>query len=128
MRCPSLEFRFAATRRYRAHGTVTLRQRAKKRPSFPGRFRFSQYQPKSLAASGGDLAAVDDLRGLRAGGDRNVPRLLGFGNLADEVDVEQAVLERGVLHLDEIGKLEYALEGARGDAAVQHFGFVLAVL
>ena len=42
--------------------------------------------------------------------------------------MEQAVLERGVLHRDEIGELEGALEGARGDAAIQHLGLVLAVL
>ena len=42
--------------------------------------------------------------------------------------MEQAVLERSVLHQHEIGKLEDPLEGARGDAAVQHLGGLLAVL
>ena len=42
--------------------------------------------------------------------------------------MEQAVLERGVLHLDEVGELEDTFEGARGDAAIEHFGVVLAVL
>jgi hypothetical protein len=42
--------------------------------------------------------------------------------------MEQAVLERGVLHLHEVGELEHALEGTRRDAAIQHLGFVLAVL
>ena len=41
--------------------------------------------------------------------------------------MKQAVLKRSVLHQHEIGKLEGALEGARGDAAVQHLGLVLAV-
>src|SRR5690349_6453285 len=101
--------------------------RANIRPGFPGRFAFGQYRPKNWTALRGDRS-VDHLRSLRAGFDRNAARLRGLGNLADEIDVEQAVLERGILHLHEIGKLEYALEGARRDAAVEHFGICLAVL
>ena len=41
--------------------------------------------------------------------------------------MEQAILERGVLHLHEVGKLEGALEGTRGDAAVEHFGLRVLV-
>jgi len=41
--------------------------------------------------------------------------------------MEQAVLERGVLHLHEIGKLEGPLEGARRDAAIEHLGLVLVI-
>ena len=41
--------------------------------------------------------------------------------------MEQAILERGVLHHHEIGKLESPLEGARRDAAIEHLGFVVAV-
>ncbi len=41
--------------------------------------------------------------------------------------MEQAILERSVLHLHKVGKLELALEGARRDAAIEHFG-CLAVL
>ena len=37
------------------------------------------------------------------------------------------MLQRGVLHHHEIGKLEGALEGARGDAAIQHLGLALIV-
>src|SRR3954453_8841183 len=80
----------------------------------------------------GDLfrRAVDHLRGLlrAAGRDRDRAGFLGFGDLANEVDMEQTVLQRRVLHLHEIGKLEHALEGARGDAAIEHFGILLAVL
>src|ERR1700754_3299952 len=58
-------------------------------------------QPISAEALdlGGDLVGrtVDDLRGLLAGRNLDVAGLLGLGNLADEVDMEQAVLERGVL-------------------------------
>src|SRR5262245_20084923 len=87
----------------------------KKRPGCPGRFRFSQYLLKPCLRS--DLAgrAVDHLRGLVTARNLDVARLLGLGDLADEVDMEQAVLERGALHLDEIGKLEGALEGPRGN-------------
>src|SRR5581483_9470499 len=35
---------------------------------------------------------------------------------------------RGVLDDHEIGELENALEGTRGDTAVEHFGFFLAIL
>src|ERR1700761_9643595 len=73
-----------------------------------------------VCRSGGGLLgrAVDHLR-LRGGrADRNVAGLLGLRDLADEIDVEQAMLKRGVLHDHEVGKLEYALEGARRDATV----------
>lgn len=42
--------------------------------------------------------------------------------------MKQAVLQRGVLHLHEIGKLEDALEGAGRDAAIENLGFIVAVL
>ena len=41
--------------------------------------------------------------------------------------MQQAVLERRVLHQDVVGELEHALEGAGGDAAVEHLGLVLGV-
>src|SRR5262245_26166635 len=98
----------------------------KKTPRFPGAFWLSQYR-LNARCSGSD-GSVDHLRSRRARVDRNAARLLGFGNLADEIDVEQAVLERGVLHLHEVGELEGALERTGGDAAVEHFRLVLAVL
>ena len=48
--------------------------------------------------------------------------LRGFmasGNVAQKIDVQQAVLQRSRLDLDMIGKLEAALEGALGDAAIE---------
>src|SRR5690606_9811978 len=51
-------------------------------------------------------------------------RLQALRHIAVKVDVEQAVLEVGALHLDVVGKLEATLEAARGDAVVQ----VLALL
>ena len=51
--------------------------------------------------------------------DRDLARLLGLGDFAHEVDVQETVLERRALHLDVVGELEYALERARGDALVE---------
>jgi len=65
---------------------------------------------------------------LRNRSDRNAARLLGLGDLADEIDMQQAVLERGVLHGHEVGQLEHTLEGSRRDAAVKHFGIFLGIL
>ena len=99
----------------------------KKRPGFPGRFRIQRETAARYAAAFSAEPSITCGR-LRAGGDRNAAGLLGLGNLANEIDMEQAVLERGVLHHHEIGKLEGAFEGARRDAAIQHLGLVLAVL
>src|SRR5205807_1021520 len=87
-----------------------------------------QLDATDLFASGGlrlDLG-VDQL----AIADWNLPRLLGLGNLPDQVDVQQAVLQRGAFHLDKVGELEYALECARRDALVEDltFGFGLRLL
>src|SRR6266849_8630034 len=100
-----------------------------KTPRFPGAFRVQPISAESRFVSGGGFRgrAVAHLRSLRVGGDRNAAGLLGLGDLADEIDVEQAVLERSALHHDEIGKLEYPLEGARRDAAIQHLGLVPGV-
>ena len=42
--------------------------------------------------------------------------------------MKQTIFKRGVLDLHEVGKLELTLEGARGDAAIEHFGFAVAGL
>ena len=57
--------------------------------------------------------------------DRDLARLLGLGDFAYEVDVQEAVLERGALHFDMLGELERALEGAGRDALIEHVTFVL---
>src|SRR5262249_18273007 len=51
--------------------------------------------------------------------DGNGAGLQPLGNVAHEIDVQQAVLEVGALDLDVIGELEAPLEGACGDASVQ---------
>src|SRR6185437_8356 len=66
--------------------------------------------------------AVDDLGllGLAGlGGDRNIAGLHRLGQLAHEIDMQQAMLEAGALHHDMVGELESALEAARGDAAME---------
>src|SRR5437667_1642145 len=60
--------------------------------------------------------------------DRDLARLLGLGNLAHEIDVQESVLEGRALDLDVVGKLEHALEGAGGDALVEHVAAVLVGL
>src|ERR1043165_164528 len=115
----------------------TVGPRKQKTPRLPGAFHYATLLNASAdnatrhgSRSGRGLLdrAVDHLGGRRGRGDWNVAGFLGLRDLADEIDMEQAVLERSVLHDDEIGELEGALEGAGGDAAIEHLGFVLAVL
>jgi hypothetical protein len=51
---------------------------------------------------------------------RDLTGLFRLGDLTHEIDVQQSVLEVGVLDLDMVGKLEDALKSARGDALVEH--------
>src|SRR5262249_33120106 len=60
--------------------------------------------------------------------DRDLAGLLGLGNLAHEIDVQEPVLEGRALHLDVIGELEDALERARRDALIEHLTAVLLVV
>src|ERR1043165_3171765 len=52
--------------------------------------------------------------------DRDLPRLHRLRNLAYQLDLQQAVLDVRTLHLHMIGEAEGALEGAGGDALIQH--------
>ena len=62
--------------------------------------------------SGGDLVSI--CLALRvAVADRDRARLHRLGDLAHEIDVQEAVLEARALHLDMVGELEAALESAR---------------
>ena len=82
-----------------------------------------------VAGLRGDLGL--DLLGLAVGGavrDLDLAGLRGLGDLADEVDMEEAVLEARALHLDMVGELEAALEGARGDAAIEDLAAFLGGL
>jgi hypothetical protein len=59
--------------------------------------------------------------------DLDSARLHGFRNLAHEIDLEQAVLERSCLNLDMVGKAEVPLEAARGDA-LENVVFLVVVI
>ena len=60
--------------------------------------------------------------------DRDRTRLLGLGDLAHEVDVQETVLEVRALDLDKVGELEHALESARCDALIEHVAALLLLL
>ena len=68
---------------------------------------------------------VDHLRLGVAVADRDLARLLGLGDFAHEIDVQQSVLEARALDLDMVGELEDALERARRDALVEHLAVLL---
>src|SRR6476469_2035519 len=75
--------------------------------------------------------AVDDLRFVGLGRDRDGTGLHRLRQLTYEVDVQQSIFEICALHQDVVGKLEPALEAAAGDAAMQksgllHLGLLLA--
>src|SRR3954454_23722546 len=59
----------------------------------------------------------------RRGIDGNSPRLHGFRDFPDQFDLEQAVLERGAVHLNIIGQVKLPLERPRGNAPVEIFAF-----
>ena len=52
--------------------------------------------------------------------DRNLTGFLGLGDLTNEFDVEQAMLQRSTRHLDMVGKLKAALEGTGRDTLVKN--------
>src|ERR1043165_330157 len=59
--------------------------------------------------------------------DRDLARLLGLGELAHEVDVQEAVRELRAGHLDVVSELEAALERAGRDALVEHLALLLGL-
>src|SRR2546423_14143486 len=65
--------------------------------------------------------------GLLAVADRNLAWLFRLGDLAHEVDVQEAVRELRAGNLDVVGKLEAALERAGRDALIEHLALVLAL-
>src|SRR5215470_129281 len=82
----------------------------KSAPANPGRSHLL-----GLKRLGSDLGVNHLGLGLTVA-DRNLARLLRLGNLAHEIDVQQAILEFRASDVDVIGKLEDALESACGDA------------
>src|SRR6476646_10380307 len=86
----------------------------RKRPGDPG----APPSCNSLEASGCCFGVNHPSFGL-AVADRNLARFLCLGDFAYEIDVQKSVLEARVLDQDVIGKLEDALESARGDALIE---------
>src|SRR4051812_40366837 len=99
-------------------------------------------RPVPDARSSPGLRAMARLRGLllrsdllglalrQSGGvaDRDLARLHFFGQLALELDGQEAVLQLGPRHLHVVGELEAALEPAGGDAAIEVVLLLLAGL
>src|SRR5687767_11864315 len=71
-------------------------------------------------ASGG-LLSLDSgiIVGAEAVADRDSARLHRLRHFAQQLDLEQAVLERSAFCLDEVGEAEAALEVSRGNSLVQ---------
>ena len=51
--------------------------------------------------------------------DGDLPRLHGLGDLPDQFDLEQAIVEGRALDLDVVGQVELPFEGAGRDAAIE---------
>src|SRR6266700_1605567 len=125
--------------------TWPKRSRMRRQASSPGCRRPTKSSPSSTArllksckppvpnstngASGLRGGLGLDLLGLvRRRGDRDLARLQLLGDVALEVDEEQAVLQRGAFDLDMVGELEAALKGPRGNAAIEQLGIPAVVL
>src|SRR4051812_35192938 len=90
---------------------------------------FAEKREDALSSDGAALTLRGPL-GLdrllrRAAVDRDLAGLLGFRDLADEIDVQEPVLQRRAGNLDAIGKLEAALERPGGDTLIEHFALTL---
>src|SRR6185437_9178257 len=94
----------------------------KGRPGWDAPFlkRLSAWSP--LRSLGGRRFHRFDGLGLA---DRDGARLLGLGNLAHQVDVQEAVLADRPGHDDMVGELEATLEGAGCDALVEHVALLV---
>src|SRR5450631_3146547 len=53
--------------------------------------------------------------------DGDPPRLHRLRDFPEQLDLQQAVLERGAPHLDIVGEVELPLEGPRGNAPIEIF-------
>src|SRR3954471_17207166 len=92
---------------------------------------FAEKREDALSSDGAALT----LRGLlgldrllrRAAVDRDLAGLLGFRDLADEIDVQEAVLQSRASDLDAIGKLEAALEGSGSDTLIKDFALTVGL-
>jgi hypothetical protein len=76
-------------------------------------------------AWGGLGCGLRDLPGRGATADGDAPGLHGLGDFAEELDPEQAVVERRGLHLDVVSKVELPFERPSRNALVDIFVLVL---
>src|SRR5580765_1098976 len=83
--------------------------------------------PRAVTGSVGasDATGVHDLRSPGLPFDRDGTGLHGLGYFAFEDHMQEAVLELGTVDLHEIGQLEAALEGARGNSLMQELVVVV---
>ncbi len=82
---------------------------ARRRPTANGGRRLRGDRPKTCRVrQNAPLRGGLDLLAVR--GDRDRARFHAFGQITDEIDVQEAVLELGALDLDVVGELEAALE------------------
>ena len=56
---------------------------------------------------------------------RDLARLHRLRNFSHQVDLQETAFERRILHLDVIGQIEHATEGAGGDALIEILTFSL---
>src|SRR5262245_52717232 len=123
-------------RRCRGHGRKWLR--TSRRPRLlQWRDLTTTSDPQNESVPENRGAPFDRTDGLRSLGfdhlrlaiaDRDLARLLGLGNLAHEINVQESVLEGRALDLDVVGQLEDALERTSRDALIEHLAVVLLVL
>src|SRR5262245_45790574 len=81
-------------------------------------------RPRSHAVRIAPLGARFDLLCLSVA-DRNHPRLQPLGYVANELNVQETVLEVGTPDLHVVGQLEAPLEAASGDAAMEELSLLV---
>src|SRR4051812_31867994 len=125
---------------HREHGLLLAMQGVSRQSRVSSRCKVLAQNESAPENRGAPFELIDEVVCLGSGflldhlglavaiADGNLARLLGLGNLADEIDVQETVLQRRALYLDEIGKLEYALKSARRDALIEHLAGGLVVL
>ena len=90
------------------------------------RFRLNDQPDDARAENSGRLFDLGDL----GAANRDLPGFLRLGNLAGEINMQQAIGKIGSRHLDVVGELEAPLEGARRNALIENlrlFGGALAI-
>src|SRR5580704_14741423 len=80
-----------------------------------------------VTSSGGELGRLD-LQDFAGAHDRDRPRLHRLWDLADQVDVQEPVLQARTLDLHMVRELEATFEVPRGDALVEHVATFLLVV